>query len=75
MSEKDKINEEYHRILAEISGRVPKGYIRIIREKLKDESRFFSDFVIQNVKIGKTPNLRIARLLLEVADEYGPIKE
>ncbi|WP_448529181.1 hypothetical protein [Raineya sp.] len=72
MDEKNKIKDEYKSILTQIEGRLPQRYTRLVRQKIGDEAKYVSDFMIQNVKNGKTPNIRIARILQEIANEWCP---
>lgn len=72
MEQKTKAQAEYENILEKIKDRMPRNYIKYVRQKLGENRKYISDFQIQNTKSGKTCNLKIARLLLEVAEEYGP---
>lgn len=72
MKKKNKVQEEYISILKLIEGRIPKNYTKFVREKLGKQKNYVSDFTIQNVKNGKTANIKIARILLEIADEWCP---
>lgn len=72
MEDRTKMQEEYEDILTKIRGKMPYNYTKYVRQELQDSGRFISDFQIQNVKNGRTCNLKIARILLKIAEEHGP---